>query len=351
MALRYVNDPRTIILCVVPANADITTSDALQMARNIDEKGIRTIGVFTKIDIMDKGTSARRMLMGQEVPLRLGYVGVKNRSQLDINNAMAVSDALDAEKEFFKTHPELSSLPQNLLGTRVLTSKLTKVMFTHIKHLLPEITREIRDKQHEVEDRLKDLGPAMPVHKNEKIQLLWNMITEFIATYKNTIGGKYSGRHQISREISGGAKIKLMFYNLYKEFSGPNYSATQSYTDFDIERALILHEGDTIPGFPSVDVFLYLISPKLSEIREPATDTINEVYFYLETLAQNIADRIFQRFPTMIGEIMEMVIMVLQRERDKAREVVEALIDAEQGYLFTNDQDYLQNRTDIIPQQ
>jgi GTP-binding protein EngB required for normal cell division len=33
MCLRYVDDVRTIILCVIPANADITTSDALQMAR------------------------------------------------------------------------------------------------------------------------------------------------------------------------------------------------------------------------------------------------------------------------------------------------------------------------------
>jgi dynamin 1-like protein len=33
MALRYVSDPRTIILCVVPANADMSTSDALKMAR------------------------------------------------------------------------------------------------------------------------------------------------------------------------------------------------------------------------------------------------------------------------------------------------------------------------------
>ena len=33
MAHRYVSDPRTIILCVVPANADMTTSDGLQMAR------------------------------------------------------------------------------------------------------------------------------------------------------------------------------------------------------------------------------------------------------------------------------------------------------------------------------
>jgi len=29
MAKRYVSDPRTIILCVLPANADMTTSDGL----------------------------------------------------------------------------------------------------------------------------------------------------------------------------------------------------------------------------------------------------------------------------------------------------------------------------------
>jgi len=33
MATRYVSDSRTIILCVLPANADMTTSDGLQMAR------------------------------------------------------------------------------------------------------------------------------------------------------------------------------------------------------------------------------------------------------------------------------------------------------------------------------
>ena len=67
MATRYVSDSRTIILCVLPANADMTTSDGLQMAREMDPKGIRTIGVITKIDIMDKGTSAKRMIEGKDV--------------------------------------------------------------------------------------------------------------------------------------------------------------------------------------------------------------------------------------------------------------------------------------------
>ena len=81
MAMRYVGDSRTIICCVLPANADMTVSDGLHMAREVDPKGIRTIGVITKIDIMDKGTSAKRMLEGKDVQLRLGFIGIKNRSQ------------------------------------------------------------------------------------------------------------------------------------------------------------------------------------------------------------------------------------------------------------------------------
>jgi dynamin 1-like protein len=64
MAHRYTSDPRTIILCVTPANIDLTTSDGLQMARELDPRGLRTVGVITKIDIMDRGTNAKRVLMG-----------------------------------------------------------------------------------------------------------------------------------------------------------------------------------------------------------------------------------------------------------------------------------------------
>ena len=65
MAHRYVSDPRTIILCVIAANADMTTSDGLQMARELDPKGLRTLGVITKIDIMDRGTDASKMITNQ----------------------------------------------------------------------------------------------------------------------------------------------------------------------------------------------------------------------------------------------------------------------------------------------
>lgn len=87
------------------------------------------------------------------------------------------------------------------------------------------------------------------------------MITDFVTIYKNTITGKFDSRRNTQnngkKDISGGAKIKIHFYSLYKQFV--NYNATTDYSDQDIEKAIMLHEGDTIPGFPSVDVFVYLI--------------------------------------------------------------------------------------------
>lgn len=74
------------------------------MARDLDPRGIRTVGVITKIDIMDRGTNAKRMIMGQDVPLRLGYIGVKNRAQQDIIDNVSVKDAIEKEKMFFATH-------------------------------------------------------------------------------------------------------------------------------------------------------------------------------------------------------------------------------------------------------
>jgi len=50
----------------------------------------------------------------------------------------------------------------------------------------------------------------------------------------------------------------------------------------------------------------------------------------------------------LIPEIMEIIVKCLSDERDKAREVVEAIIDSEQNYLFTNDLDYKDNKTSIM---
>lgn len=125
MAKRYCQEDRTIILCVIPANADMSTSQGLDLARKWDPDGTRTLGVITKIDIMDRGTDASKMILNQEIPLRLGYVGIKNRSQEDINNKVKVSIALNKEEEYFRNHSVYRNIDPRYMGTRSLTKRLT----------------------------------------------------------------------------------------------------------------------------------------------------------------------------------------------------------------------------------
>lgn len=52
MAKFYCEQERTVILCVIPANQDVSTSDALKMAKTLDPNGTRTLGVITKVRIL-----------------------------------------------------------------------------------------------------------------------------------------------------------------------------------------------------------------------------------------------------------------------------------------------------------
>lgn len=57
----------------------------------MDPKGVRTLGVLTKIDLMDEGTDACKTLKNEEIKLRHGYVGIKGRSQGDVNRGVTIA--------------------------------------------------------------------------------------------------------------------------------------------------------------------------------------------------------------------------------------------------------------------
>lgn len=80
MVKKYCDNPDTLILCVIPANIDLSNSEALKYSRILDPNGERTIGVLTKIDLMDEGTNAKDTLLNKSIPLNYGYVGIKGRS-------------------------------------------------------------------------------------------------------------------------------------------------------------------------------------------------------------------------------------------------------------------------------
>ena len=90
LCLRYVANRNALILAVIPAVEDVANSEALKVAREVDPRRQRTIGVISKVDLMDDGTDCSALLSNSVLPLRLGYVAVVNRGQRATNNGVSV---------------------------------------------------------------------------------------------------------------------------------------------------------------------------------------------------------------------------------------------------------------------
>jgi dynamin 1-like protein len=136
----YPNISHSVILAVSAANVDLANSDSLKLARSVDPQGKRTIGVLTKIDLMDAGTNSADILTGRVYPLKLGFIGVVNRSQQDINVEKPMQEALETETEFFKNHPAYRNLAHKN-GTKYLAKTLNQVRVCGFKRFLILLTR------------------------------------------------------------------------------------------------------------------------------------------------------------------------------------------------------------------
>lgn len=236
---------------------------------------------------MDKGTDARSMLLNKEIPLKLGYIGVKGRSQEDINNKLSVGLALKSEIDFFMNHNAYRHLPRDILGTQALVFKLTTVMYEHMKNVLPSILREINHKIKNCESNLQKLGDPIPEDNKEKLDAIWRDISVFYDKFKSNIKGEYNENFsKVDKEklkVLSSAQITILFNNLYKNYLN-NFRASTQYKDSEIDKIVGLYTGNTLPGFLSVDCFIALLSPLLEKLRLPALELLEKIYLILKTV-------------------------------------------------------------------
>merc|ERR1712137_477197 len=168
MIMQYISNPNAIILSVTAANTDIANSDGIKLAKEVDPEGSRTIGVLTKIDIMDKGTDAYDVLVGKVIPLRLGIVGVINRSQADINSKKPIREAVKDEASFFSGHPLYRSIASQC-GTPYLTRLLNRVLLDHIKQCLPELRARINKLLGDAQREMDSYGTVFDDNKGSML--------------------------------------------------------------------------------------------------------------------------------------------------------------------------------------
>ncbi|KAF2719777.1 hypothetical protein K431DRAFT_339827 [Polychaeton citri CBS 116435] len=130
---KYIKAPN-IILAISAADVDLANSTALRASRRVDPRGERTIGVVTKMDLVDpiRGT---QILSDKNYPLRLGYVGVvckipqESKSLFSRGSANITQAITRNEAAYFNAHPETFGPESTVVtGTPSLRKKLMHVL-------------------------------------------------------------------------------------------------------------------------------------------------------------------------------------------------------------------------------
>lgn len=282
---------------------------------------------------MDQGTDAVDLLTGKIIPVKLGIIGVVNRSQQDITDTKAIEDALKDEQLFLrKRYPAIAS--RN--GTPYLAKTLNKLLMQHIRETLPLLRHDITSKLNVYDSQLQALGEPV----ENKGPALLQTLTRFSTSYCQKIEG--NSRDIETHQLSGGARICYIFHHtLSRTLHAIN--PLEGLTRTDILHAISNAMGPRPALFVSEMAFELLVKRQIRLLLHPSLQCVELVYEELQRIIQYCLSHLrdFQRFP-ILRERMNTVVMSLIRERlPITNQMVENLISIELAYINTNHPDFV----------
>ncbi|GAB5036089.1 dynamin like protein [Nannochloropsis oceanica] len=353
MCLAYIANPNSIVLAVTAANTDIANSDSLKLAREVDPEGLRTIGVLTKMDLMDPGTDAADVLLNRVIPLRIGYVAVVNRGQRDIDNNLTIREALRRESSFFKAHPVYRSLLKQCT-TPTLTRMLNNILMHHIRDCLPEIKSRIQAMTMEVARELDALGePTTELSRATLGGTMLGLLSRFASTFQSAVEGKgnfVTGREGgreggivgggETLELYGGARINYIFSEIFgKSLMGIDPFAT--LTDEEIRTAICNANGTRPALFVPEISFDLLVKRQISRLEQPGLQCVDLVFDELLRMAAQCETTELTRFPELRDRVVEVVNHMLRKCVGPTQVMISNLINIELAYINTSHPDFI----------
>uniref|UniRef100_A0A994J402 Dynamin-1-like protein n=1 Tax=Homo sapiens TaxID=9606 RepID=A0A994J402_HUMAN len=298
-----------------------------------EENGRRTLAVITKLDLMDAGTDAMDVLMGRVIPVKLGIIGVVNRSQLDINNKKSVTDSIRDEYAFLqKKYPSLA----NRNGTKYLARTLNRLLMHHIRDCLPELKTRINVLAAQYQSLLNSYGEPV----DDKSATLLQLITKFATEYCNTIEG--TAKYIETSELCGGARICYIFHETFGR-TLESVDPLGGLNTIDILTAIRNATGPRPALFVPEVSFELLVKRQIKRLEEPSLRCVELVHEEMQRIIQHCSNYSTQellRFPKLHDAIVEVVTCLLRKRLPVTNEMVHNLVAIELAYINTKHPDF-----------
>ncbi|XP_048481570.1 dynamin isoform X3 [Plutella xylostella] len=337
MIMQFIKRESCLILAVTPANTDLANSDALKLAKEVDPQGLRTIGVITKLDLMDEGTDARDVLENKLLPLRRGYIGVVNRSQKDIEGRKDISAALAAERKFFLSHPSYRHIADRL-GTPYLQRVLNAQLTNHIRDTLPGLRDKLQKQLLTLEKDVDQYKHFRPDDPSIKTKAMLQMIQQLQTDFERTIEG--SGSAQINtNELSGGAKINRLFHERF-----PFEIVKMEFDEKELRREIAFAirniHGIRVGLFTPDMAFEAIVKKQIARLKEPSLKCVDLVVQELSNVVRFCTERM-NRYPRLREETERIIMSHVRSREQQCKEQLVLLIDCELAYMNTNHEDFI----------
>ncbi|XP_032385563.1 dynamin-2 isoform X1 [Etheostoma spectabile] len=336
MLMQFITKESCLILAVTPANTDLANSDALKISKEVDPQGLRTIGVITKLDLMDEGTDAKDILENKLLPLRRGYIGVVNRSQKDIDGKKDIRAALAAERKFFLSHPGYRHIAERM-GTPHLQKTLNQQLTNHIRDTLPGLRSKLQSQLLSLEKEVEEYKNFRPDDPTRKTKALLQMVQQFGVDFEKCIEG--SGDQVDTSNLSGGAKINRIFHERFP-FELVKMEFDEKELRKEISYAIKNIHGVRTGLFTPDLAFEAIVKKQIIKLKEPCLKCIDLVIQELINTVRQCTNKLGS-YPRLREET-ERIVTTYVRERDsKTKDQVLLLIDIELSYINTNHEDFI----------
>uniref|UniRef100_A0A8B9QHI3 Dynamin-2 n=1 Tax=Apteryx owenii TaxID=8824 RepID=A0A8B9QHI3_APTOW len=298
--------------------------------------GLRTIGVITKLDLMDEGTDARDVLENKLLPLRRGYIGVVNRSQKDIDGKKDIRAALAAERKFFLSHPAYRHMADRM-GTPHLQKVLNQQLTNHIRETLPSLRSKLQSQLLSLEKEVEEYKNFRPDDPTRKTKALLQMVQQFGVDFEKRIEG--SGDQVDTLELSGGARINRIFHERF-----PFELVKMEFDEKDLRREIsyaIKNIHGVRTGLFTPDLaFEAIVKKQVVKLKEPCLKCVDLVIQELINTVRQCTSKLGS-YPRLREETERIVTTHIREREGKTKDQILLLIDIELSYINTNHEDFI----------
>ncbi|PCG93740.1 Dynamin [Penicillium occitanis (nom. inval.)] len=297
---KYIQAPN-IILAISAADVDLANSTALRASRRVDPRGERTIGVITKMDLVDAERGAS-ILTDKKYPLRLGYVGVVSRvpqtTTLFSRGSGNITNAIvKNEKAYFSAHPShFGPDSETSVGVPTLREKLMNV-------LEQTMARSLAGTRDAISQELEEATYEFKVQYNDRPLSAESYLAESLDSFKHSFKAfaESFGRPQVRELLKHELDQRVMDILAQRYWNKPVEDLTAALVEVDPLKDLPKADPENLYWHRKLDASTSNLT-KLGIGRVATTVVASALQQHVERL---VAQSTFATHPYAQNAIME----------------------------------------------